>query len=661
MVLLCLVLGLGYGKEAMLLAASRSSHEVSHVVNRYAEEDLPLLGRDVALRVAAEVRTNPNAVIVFSTGQEIEGIYQRLQELFVKDPSLDLSKASFFLMDEYEGLGASHPLSNWYFFNVHFLSPLQKIDASRAPCQDQCFYPGQTKTGVTVDEAFWGQFLLSKGLPGPDLMVLTLGGAYPVREQLGTVCIKGGRMGAIEPDLRPDQKIVRVRLSDHRKSEIAHRYKALGRLIDRHEMPAFNGKSLDLPDAAWTFTPMSCAKAKSILVVATGEDKGPVIASVLESDPSSRVPASFLSRLTQVSWYLDTGAAAQLSATAWQDGVLREEDMIEALCHESMTCRGAPLIVKSQFPEKTVSFDKDLLQITHENFKTQLASCLITASWPEGKRILVLSPHPDDDVISMGAALMRLQQRKNLIHVLYAVTGANAVRDTLPTYADAYLQVSAFLPNDDEKNKKIAAKALVREWEAVDATSHLGIPSQNLIFFKADYYERRGIPGLSPFSAGDLSRIKILLKDLAPEIIFFAAENDPNGAHGLSTQLLATALDELVQNKDLAPPILYGYRGAYNEWPLTHPSSLLIVPYDKELQDDKIKAIKRHASQLDPLYPSFDPRPFFQRAKDRNRSSCLQMSSLLGYPIIDPVTGQRAEGVEVFKRKDIQAFLAQYM
>ncbi len=645
----------------MRAAPSTSSQKILHAVHRYGEEELETLARDAALRAVRVLNEKPDAVIVVATGQEMEGFYKALVQIFQEDSGLDLSNASFFLMDEYEGFEGAHPLSNAYFFKKHFLEPLRHINEARAPRDDACFYPGQKRSEAKVDAAFWQDFLTSKGRAVPDLVVLTFGAAYPVRDALGTLSIKGGRVGAVEPGTTPTEEIVQVTLSEHRKGELAHRYKALARLIDAHEMPPLEKGALDVPNKAWSFAPMSFAGATTLLVLATGEDKGPVVAHVLENEASLDMPASFLSHLAQVSWYVDAGAVGQLTTTAWQNGVLSTEQMTEALCQASTSCRGIPLMLEQHFPDKTVACDRAMLQKAHEDLKESLASCLTTDTWPEGKRILVLSPHPDDDVISMGAALVRLKEMGNTVHILYAVTGSNAVRESLPSYADAYLQVTNFLPGGVEKKKSVAAKALVREWEAAKATGLLGVPTQNLIFFKADYYERRGIPGLSPFSAHDILRMKTLLKDLAPEIIFFAAENDPNGAHGLSTQLLATALDALVQSKELSPPVLYGYRGAYNEWPLNDPSSLLVLPYDAALQDLKIRAIKAHVSQLDPLYPSFDPRPFFRRAKDRNAASQEQLSSLMGYPLVDPVTGEKAVGAEVFKRKSFKEFLVQYL
>jgi glucosamine-6-phosphate deaminase len=567
----------------MRAAPSTSSQKILHAVHRYGEEELETLARDAALRAVRVLNEKPDAVIVVATGQEMEGFYKALVQIFQEDSGLDLSNASFFLMDEYEGFEGAHPLSNAYFFKKHFLEPLRHINEARAPRDDACFYPGQKRSEAKVDAAFWQDFLTSKGRAVPDLVVLTFGAAYPVRDALGTLSIKGGRVGAVEPGTTPTEEIVQVTLSEHRKGELAHRYKALARLIDAHEMPPVEKGALDVPNKAWSFAPMSFAGATTLLVLATGEDKGPVVAHVLENEASLDMPASFLSHLAQVSWYVDAGAVGQLTTTAWQNGVLSTEQMTEALCQASTSCRGIPLMLEQHFPDKTVACDRAMLQKAHEDLKESLASCLTTDTWPEGKRILVLSPHPDDDVISMGAALVRLKEMGNTVHILYAVTGSNAVRESLPSYADAYLQVTNFLPGGVEKKKSVAAKALVREWEAAKATGLLGVPTQNLIFFKADYYERRGIPGLSPFSAHDILRMKTLLKDLAPEIIFFAAENDPNGAHGLSTQLLATALDALVQSKELSPPVLYGYRGAYNEWPLNDPSSLLVLPYDAAL------------------------------------------------------------------------------
>lgn len=116
----------------------------------------------------------------------------------------------------------------------------------------------------------------------------------------------------------------------------------------------------------------------------------------------------------------------------------------------------------------------------------------------------------------------------------------------------------------------------------------------------------------------------------SPKHIFFAAENDPHGAHGLAAELLAKALENM---PDL-DATLWGYRGAYTEWPLRDAERLSIIPFETALMDLKVRSIKQHASQLNPIYPSFDPREFYERATDRNRAFAYQVSKVIGRPLL---------------------------
>ena len=247
---------------------------------------------------------------------------------------------------------------------------------------------------------------------------------------------------------------------------------------------------------------------------------------------------------------------------------------------------------------------------------------------PCNKTILVISPHPDDDVISMGATLQKLVKQGNDVHVVYVVTGHNAVRD----------------------GKTQQDKTAIREKEATAAATHQDIKSENLHFFRADYYMRRGMPGVDPLSDQDLSRMTSLITALKPEVIYFAAEEDPNGAHGLSSTLVARALAKLTYDKVQ----ILGYRGAWSEWDLTDPHDLEVVTFTPQEMNRKIESIKKHVSQLNPVYPGADPREFYERAADRNKCAGEQFAQIMNLNTSTDVY------VEAFKHCSYSDFIERY-
>ena len=187
----------------------------------------------------------------------------------------------------------------------------------------------------------------------------------------------------------------------------------------------------------------------------------------------------------------------------------------------------------------------------------------------------------------------------------------------------------------------------------------MGVSPRNLHYFRADYYMRRGIPGVESFSQNDKKRMEALLVELNPDVIFFAAEDDPHGAHGLASKLVAQSLDALGKHGTLTGVDVMGYRGAWNEWSLGNPQDLTFVGFGETEMEQKIEAIKAHESQLDPLFPGHDTREFFERAAARNQAVAQE------YKIL--VAGQGgsnlAEGMqymEVFKRFTAQEFIKGY-
>ncbi|MCA0370326.1 MAG: PIG-L family deacetylase [Proteobacteria bacterium] len=581
------------GEAQALLGVQGKPHDLK----QYAEKDAGVLARDAALAFVACVKKDPQGLYIVSAHPALKDVYSQIVFLFQEDPSLDLSRARFVLDVQEEGLEASHPLSSAFFMEVYLLGPLRAHDPRRAP-KDLLSMEARALEGQKIHGALVG-----------------IGGASPTKDKDGHVTLKGGRLGLLETDQGTDFFVNARPPSAAYRSEVSHRYKALARLMAQGEVTG--SFDCNVPERVRGLGWQAFASADHIFVVATGEDKAPVLARLLGRALQGDFGCAPLAHHTRVTWFVDQGAA-------WELGL-----------------------------EDAGHLDKTALQ-------QQRAQEALPAALPQDQRILILSPHPDDDVISMGVTLKRLLERGNDVRVVYAVTGTNAVSEALASYVAMAGRLKAAGAFPSQEALSLEAKARVREEEAREAVGVLGVRRDQLHFLRAQYYDRRGVPGLSPLSSQDLASMEEVLLAHKPDVIYFAAENDPNGAHGLSTQLLSHALARLVDAGLMQVPLLYGYRGAYSEWPLESGERLVIVPFDARAQDTKTRAIKAHVSQLDPLYPSFDPRPFYARAKDRNASTLQSLETLCARPFTDAASHGPCVGAEAFKLFPYEAFIIQY-
>jgi len=250
---------------------------------------------------------------------------------------------------------------------------------------------------------------------------------------------------------------------------------------------------------------------------------------------------------------------------------------------------------------------------------------------PRNKRILVFSPHPDDDVICVGATLKLLCDRGNEVKIAYMVSGNIAVRDSdvvkyLPKIVNES-QVEAYkkliLNNKLPLNELLELKAKVRELEAVNASKLIGIPESNLYFLRLPFYET-GLIIKKPISYEDVSIVKKLIEKEKPEIILMPGEiADPHGTHGKCIEAIYRALESANLNH---VPEMWHYKGGWEEYLIYEAD--LVVPFNKDIMQLKVKAIKEHRSQLDPMFQGLDPRPFWKRAMDRNRRNGMMLQKL---------------------------------
>ena len=566
------------------LAASSLSYRVYSSSKSLAEE--------AAEEIIALVRSNPAALVVLPTGASPLPIYKRLHERFASDSTIDLSNLQIFFWDEYAGLETHHPLRYSVYIEEEFLKPFQKLSSSRAPQRSKINVPfdplrtnrqGHTHEEREVEareyETLFQNARKASRHQRADLYLLGAGGAYPVKTDNQTV-LHGGHIGFNEPTETWEFKSTNVStLSLKTRKDTEFRFRSLRELI---RIGTFSTTlQTTVPHYAVTlgiqnFLDDSVGpNAARVIAVMTGEAKSPVVQQLIEHGESPHFPVTIIHRSSNAVVMIDEDAAH----------LLRDRrERIETL---------SPRYNQRDFFE---AFDPKQGQ----------------------RRVLIISPHPDDDVISMAMGIKRLNDWGHDIRVLTATSGSNAVRLDVP--AD-----SLFAQLDEEQRSEWARR--IRENESRQALRLLGLNSDRASYLNADFYYRRGIPGVEAFSFMDEIKARDILIRFRPTDIFYAAESDPHGAHGLAFQLVYDAYQKLMGTHYSSEIRFWGYRGAYAEWNF-NDTDIYVLPFSEDEMKLKIESIKKHESQINPLFPSFDPREFYERASDRNREAGTKWSAM---------------------------------
>jgi glucosamine-6-phosphate deaminase len=268
---------------------------------------------------------------------------------------------------------------------------------------------------------------------------------------------------------------------------------------------------------------------------------------------------------------------------------------------------------------------------------------------PTGKQILVFSPHPDDDVISMGGILRKLTENGNQVTVAYQTSGNIAVFDhEVRRYLDFVERGEAVLGGDTgdirekvEGIRKALAekepgqvdipevqelKRVIRETEAVSALESVGLGSDHARFLNLPFYQT-GKVRKDPITQADVEILKGALEEIRPELVFAAGDlSDPHGTHRMCLDAVERALAEYSGS----PPDFWLYRGAWQEWPVSEAT--VLVPLSEGELRRKIMAIFKHQSQKDKApFPGSDEREFWQRTEARNRGTA-DLLARLGLP-----------------------------
>ncbi|MES2874089.1 MAG: glucosamine-6-phosphate deaminase [Bacteroidota bacterium] len=606
-------------------------------VTVYPDNDIA--SRKVARRITDLIqKKNHNgekAILGLATGVTPIGVYRELVRIH-KEEKVSFKNVITFNLDEYFPMKPTSPQSYVTFMKENLFDHID-IDLANVHIPDGTLH-------IEKIPAFCLDYEKKiTDLGGLDLQILGIG--------------RTGHIGFNEPGSAPNSGTRLVTLDD---------------LTRRDASRDFGGKE-NVPTKAITMGIGTIFKAREIILMAWNTKKAAIIKKAVEGEISSDVPATYLQLSEHVEFVLDRDAASDLTRfnTPWLvkdcvwDGPLIKKAVIWLANH----------------------LDKPILKLTEEDYNNNGMAELATekgpvyninieifnkiqhtiTGWPGGKpnaddsqrperanpdkkRVIIFSPHPDDDVISMGGTFIRLVDQGHDVHVAYQTSGNTAVWDddalrfvefardfgkaiSIDTQKldDLYLSMREFLeakqPNQTDTKEIQTLKGLIRKGEAISGARFAGLTDDHIHFMALPFYDR-GKTERNPVSEEDVKITMELLQKVKPHQIFAAGDfADPHGTHKVCFDIIIQALNRLKGESWLNDCWLWMYRGAWHEFE-THEIQMA-VPLSPQEVERKRFAIFKHQSQKDrPVFPGDDAREFWVRAEDRTRETAKSYDRL---------------------------------
>jgi len=431
------------------------------------------------------------------------------------------------------------------------------------------------------------------------------------------------------------------------------------------------GLEENVPYWAVTMGIASIMKAKLVYLMAWGQHKAPIIKKAVEGPISETLPATFLQNHPNIKIILDTEASGELTRekTPWLVGMCNWSEDLECKAVVWLSQKvGKPILKLTDIDYN--EFGLSDLIVEHSsayqlNIKIFNRLQHTITGWPGGKpnaddsnrperakpakkRVIIFSPHPDDDVISMGGTFLRLVEQGHEVHVAYQTSGNIAVHDhdalrfiefyeefgDLTGNEDAVKQMKSarkFLKNKQQGQTDIEAvrkiKGLIRRGEARSGSRFCGLEDKQIHFLDMPFYETGRVRKKS-LGKKDIDIIVDLLQTVKPHQVYAAGDlADPHGTHRVCLDAIFEAFRQLKEEKWRKDCWLWLYRGAWHEWD-THEIEMAVPLSPQELMN-KRKAIYMHQSQKDSApFPGSDEREFWKRAEDRNQATANTYNEL---------------------------------
>jgi len=608
-------------------------------INTIVFEDSSSASKEIAKEIASLIlskqKDNKHCVLGLATGSSPKGLYAELVRMH-KEEGLSFKNVIAFNLDEYYPM---EPDSVYSY--VRFMKELLFDHIDILP--ENYNIPDGTLSKEKIADYCRNYETKIEDLGGIDLQVLGIGG--------------NGHIGFNESGSLQNSKTRLVAL-DH-----------ITRVAASKEFLGLN----NTPRTAITLGIKKIMEAKQVILMAWGEGKSNIIKTSVEETITNQVPASFLQEHNNVIFVLDKEASSKLTRinTPW---------LVEKVIWTDKLIRKAVL-------ELALHLKKPILMLTDADYIENGMSDLLADSgpaydiniqifnklqntitgWPGGKpeaddskrperaeptkkRVLIFSPHPDDDIISMGGTFIRLQQQGHEVHVGYQTSGNIAVSDSEAIrYANfvcdfnekfeiksvqadrIYKKAVEFL-----KNKKASEvdthevryiKGLIRKGEAKATCDFVGLSHNQIHFMELPFYET-GTIEKKPVGEKDIQLVVDLISEIKPHQIYAAGDlADPHGTHKVCLDIIFEAIKRLKSKEFMNDCWVWLYRGAWQEWGIGEIE--MAVPLSPDQVLEKRLGIFKHQSQKDGVvFQGSDSREFWQRAEDRNKETAALYNQL---------------------------------
>ncbi|PZR32621.1 MAG: glucosamine-6-phosphate deaminase [Azospira oryzae] len=601
-----------------------------------SEEASVFVATEIAHLIKEKEKQGKPCVLGLATGSTPTRVYAELVKMHKKD-GLSFKNVVTFNLDEYYPMPADSLQSYVRFMNEHLFN---HIDIPKKNIN----IPDGTLPKDKVQEFCTEYENKINALGGIDLQILGIG--------------RTGHIGFNEPG----------------SSE-----RSLTRLITLDQVTRIDAASdffsdENVPKKAITMGVGTIMKAKRIVMMAWGEGKAGITQKAVEGPVTDQIPSTFLQKHPNTLVVVDDAASSKLTAIktpwlldsiTWNDVLIRKS--VVWLCQK---------------------IGKPILKLTNHDYMENGMGDLVTeygsayqvnikvfnhlqhtiTGWPGGKpnaddsqrperanpfpkRVVIFSPHPDDDVISMGGTFIRLVDQKHDVHVAYQTSGniavfdddairfADFVRDFNTQFGlskedgDKFYQKTVKSlkekgPGQVDSPEVMAIKGLIRRGEAKAGCRYVGIPDENAHFLDMPFYET-GTVKKKPLGEEDIKIIMDLLEEIKPHQIYAAGDlSDPHGTHRVCLAAIFEAVNRLKDKPWMKDCYVWLYRGAWQEWDIDQIE--MAVPLSPEELMRKRRAVFKHQSQKDSaLFPGNDKREFWMRAEDRNHATA-EAYNLLG-------------------------------
>ena len=586
-----------------------------------------IVAEEIAELIRSKQEQNKPCVLGLATGSSPIKVYEELVRMH-KEDGLSFSNVVTFNLDEYYPMEIENIQSYFYFMHAHLFNHIDILP-------ENINVPSGTVTSEDLYQYCIDYDMKIKAYGGLDFQLLGIG--------------RTGHVGFNEPGSHYNSGTRSITLDHVTRADAA---------------PSFLGID-NVPRRAITMGIGTIRNAKRIVLLAWGINKAGVINETIEGEITSEIPATYLQRHQNTTIILDQEASSELTRvkTPW----------LVSSCVWNQDLMKKAIVWLSEL------LNKSILKLTDKDYNNNGMSGLLAeegtaydlnikmfnniqqtiTGWPGGKpnaddtnrpertspskkRVLIFSPHPDDDVISMGGTFDRLVEQGHEVHIAYQTSGNIAVSDE---EALKFAEVTKSLQiesskmdgiitaiNSKNKNEPDSLdtrtlKGMIRRCESIAATRYVGLPDKNVHFLDLPFYET-GTVKKANLSQVDIDIVSNLIDQIKPHQIYAAGDlADPHGTHKVCLDAIFESVDALKVKEYMNDCWVWLYRGAWHEW---EPHEIeMAVPMSPDQVLKKRHAIFYHQSQKDGvMFQGDDSREFWVRVEDRNRLTAKRYNDL---------------------------------